>query len=80
MRGIGQGVSVSRTGQATWLTPHVDIEVTTAPWLFGTRGYLGGGAGMPLIRSPFIFGKSELVHQSNSLVWLLNAGLELDWE
>lgn len=81
MAGVGAGnVLVKRRSTTTWVAPEVDLSVVSAPWLAGMRAYLGVLAGVPLTRRYFTLGGKEDVHRADSVVWRLNAGLEIDWQ
>lgn len=81
MTGVGAGdLLVKRQSITSWFAPEVDISAISAPWLLGMRAYLGVLAGVPLTRRNFTLGGKEDVHRADSVVWRLNAGLEIDWQ
>ena len=80
LKGQGIGVLQSRTGIAAWVTPRVDVTLTSAPTWFGLHYFAGLGAGLPLSRSPFLLGGSVQVHRPASMVGRLAIGLEIDWQ
>lgn len=81
MTGVGAGnIRVKRESTTLWVAPEVDVSLVSAPWLLGMRTYLGVLAGLPLTRRHFNLGGEEDVHRADSVVWRLNAGLEIDWQ
>lgn len=81
LKGEGIGpLRAARSGSAWWITPKIDVELTSGPFLLGLRTYFGATAGVPLERRPFTFGALEQVHRAAAVIWRLNAGLEMDWQ
>lgn len=79
LRGEGVGVLVTRDGSSGWIMPRSAVEVVSAPWLWGVRGFAEAQVGMPLIRRPFTLGGGGEVHRAEPVVFRFEVGPKIEW-
>jgi hypothetical protein len=81
LSGKGLNTTHSWTGSSGWLAPRIDLQASWSLLDESLRLFGSGTLAMPLIRKEFLVtGLPGRVHQPESVIGRLGAGLELIWQ